>query len=397
MNTHEVDVLVLGLGTAAYSFANNFSKVNKTKKVMLIGRDGGNSAVSHWNFNVEPTEVLYPQMVKNLGTPDNSLEGTREYEYRLQLVNYFLENRDKAIGAFYHELALEYERGGVDNCELHPRGHLPAKKVLSAYKVIAKEAGFDVRNASIESIDPSGQKVSVVCKNGEGYFTVFASIVVVGTGGGQHIMADTTGVPNRKHANVSMMLTEAGLKSEGLDRIFYHPILIDDIIAGKVKRGLVSPEFTATCDFYFRKPDGELVDFLLPHLKQALAERAYLANLGEISKAFNEVSQSGNEVVMCTKMTEEDLFTYKMCDPYGHMFWCNKSVEEIRQIRIKPGAHYTLGGLVTNTNCQSVSDERFFVLGEAASLYGNGRSRGFGHIDSITLSPLAAKTALGML
>ena len=315
------------------------------------------------------------------------------------MIDYFVEHRDEAVLGLFGELGMELKR--FIDIELKPAIALPGKQILSGLEQKIAEQGGQIICGEVTGINTTGKgiEISYGCHGDQN--TIHADKLVVATGGRSHIFQNTTGLRGQTHNNIVDMLHDGGIATENRELMFEHPILIDSTAkqatiggTGYPNRriyGLVSPEFTATCDFYTKDKSGKIDrDFLPPALKQALANSTYLTEISSLVDLFKQCRAEGKEVIMSTRMDQAQLEHFVKNDSYGWMFR-GLHVDQIKELTIQPGMHYSLGGLKINSDMQSTTNPNIYAVGEAAAEYGFGRKRGFGHLDAIVLGPKLAK------
>ena len=392
----KASVVIIGTGTAGYTAALALAKETKGKlDIVMIGKDGGNSSMSHWNLNMDPEkERLLGDLITNLGPiPDEATPERASYESRKKLLEYFIEHRDEAVHGLMNELDIPLKKTGI---ELKPIIDLPAPEIFKKFRAKLAGSNTQIVNASVTAIDlkDGNAKITYCIGNpSDGKTqTIEAKRVVIASGGVCHTFTNTTGLRERKYPNILHMAGENGVALENMDKLFCHPCRIDDTSTGRRIVGLISPAFTAKADFILKKPDGTRVEnFLPPGFAEALSNATYLNHAADIANLFSDLKQQGNEIIMRTRMTQKEFDDFREHDSYGWMFRDIKSVEDVRELNLGPGVHYTMGGVQINESCRSTSHPQVYALGESMSFYGTARPRGFGHIDSIILAPHMAK------
>ena len=357
---NEWDVIVIGAGAAGLMSS---LELPENYKVLLLNRNTNQNSSSRWAQG-GIASVVRPDDSFDLHIQDTVKAGDGLCD--LQSVEMLVKeapgcvNRLQQLGMIFdqnsNKLSTTLEAAHSCRRVLHVKDRTGRALVevledhVENKKNVLHCRGVRVTNISVENNCCNGVQVL----DGSNLYWIHAKAIVLATGGGGHLFANTTNPPQSAGEGISLAW-EAGAAIEDLEFIQFHPTALKF--------------YGAPCFLISEALRGEgaiLVDKNGESPVKNLRNRD-LATRDQVSRAImknmhdNNVDHVGLDLryINPEKIVERFPTILSRCQDYGV-----NPLNEV--IPVAPAAHYWMGGVKTNLNA-STTRKGLYAVGEVAS------------------------------
>ena len=365
---NEWDVIVIGAGAAGLMAS---LELPENYKVLLLNRNTNQNSSSRWAQGgiasvVRPDDSfdLHIQDTVNAG---DGLCDLRSVEMLVKEAPGCV-NRLQKLGMIFdqnsNELSTTLEAAHSCRRVLHVKDRTGRALVevledhVENKKNVLHCRGVRVTNISVENNCCNGVQVL----DGSNLYWIYAKAIVLATGGGGHLFANTTNPPQSAGEGIALAW-EAGAAIEDLEFIQFHPTALKFygapcFLISEALRG----EGALLVDDFGNSPVSKL------HDKE-------LSTRDQVSRAVMSYMKSKNidHVGLDLRLIEPEVIIKRFptilsrCQEYGI-----NPLNEL--IPVAPAAHYWMGGVNTDLNA-STTVKGLYAVGEVASTGVHGANR----------------------
>lgn len=371
MKTYEFDYIVVGGGLSGISTSYYLSKLGRVALLSLATLEDSNSYNAQGGIAAvtDPSDSTVDHMADTLlagaGLCDSEAVRilTEEAPQRIDELIASGMQFDTEGGV----LARGLEGGHHQHRILHAGGDATGKQLTSfMVKVLNKEPNVQVfeRHTLVELITKDGHCYGAWTVNLESRLveTFFAKAVVIATGGAAALYRPTTNPPTALGDGLSVSY-KAGATVRDMEFIQFHPTALHL----KGAPAFLISEAVRGEGAYLLNPDGER--FMVGrHPLAELAPRDIVAR-----EIYSEMQKYDTEY-MTLSMKHLDPIKIKNRFPNIGAELARYGLDITQEIPIAPAAHYTVGGILVDTNGHTTIDG-LYAVGEVASTGVMGANR----------------------
>lgn len=256
---------------------------------------------------------------------------------------------------------LGKEGGHHRNRIVHAGGDQTGKKVIEALiRRVRSKVKMVSHQYAVDLIIQDQKCIGVYCKDDENQTKIFQAEKTILAGGGYAGIYGTNSNAYGSDGSVLSMAYRAGVELSDLEFVQFHPTLL----SGRVPAGLITEAV--------RGQGGILVNSSgVPFMKDVHPLKD-LAPRDIVSKRlFQEIHVHGEKVFLDISSIKE----FKSKFPGVTMLCENAGIDLIKGlIPVSPGAHFTMGGIVTDQTGKT-SLRGLYAIGECANTGVHGANR----------------------
>jgi succinate dehydrogenase/fumarate reductase flavoprotein subunit len=389
------DVLIIGSGgsgLAAAIFALNrglnvamVSKVHPLKSHTVAAQGGinaslGNVTYDDWKWHAYDT-IKASAWLADQDSVEEMCKSAPDVIYMLSELGVAFDRQDngKINQKIYGGQSTDYGKGGLAYraCFSKDRtGHSVMHKLYE--QAVAKGATFFNYNFALDLIYTEGKCTGLVCwdiENGS-LNVIKAQNTIIATGGYSQIYATATSAAVCT-GDGNGLAARIGVGLQDMEFVQFHPTALNKI-------GVLITEAARSAGGILRNKTGErFMEKYAPKFKDLATRDVVARAIATEIKDGNGAGDSGDHVLLdLTHLSKQDIVD-KLPTVFENCAEFAKLDPSQDLIPIAPAAHYTMGGIPTDSKCQVVSYDdgiekkigSLYAIGEAAciSVHGAGR------------------------
>jgi aspartate oxidase len=358
---------VIGCGAAGLSAGIEYMENSgEDDECIVIGSQLTNSSLSPWNMRKTDTETIERKMREGG-------DGLGDEELR----NTYLDNYGDCKN-FMEKVGLNFEES---NLGIIPENEETALRKFHSYYRDELDGKLEDRKVKNLLLNDEGLIIGVRTEDED----IVAENIVLAAGGMTNLFEYSSGFKSEGLASILALSLDAGLKLDNLEFMMYHPFLVVD---DSLPTALISGNILQNAKFL--NEDGE--EFLSDEIREALRNNNHHNKFSQMTREFYRASQKSDLVVDISEIDEERFEEFKQNNEYGWVFR-GKELEDVEKFKINPTFHYSLGGLVTDSDAET-SQDSVFAAGEIATgLHGSNRIGGTAIPEAVIFGRIAGRNA----
>ncbi|MFC0235335.1 L-aspartate oxidase [Fictibacillus phosphorivorans] len=366
MKHKEADVLIIGGGIAGLMAAEYLSSHKNVIVITKFSAEKSNSFLAQGGISaaIDEEDSWAEHFLDTLkaGRHHNDQEAVKqlvkEGESVVRTLTEWGVNFDRhENGSFI----LGKEGGHNRNRIVHAGGDQTGKKVIEALiRRVSKNVKIVTHHYAVDLIIQDHKCIGVSCKDDENQTTIFQAKNTILAGGGYAGIYGTTSNAFGSDGSVLCMAYRAGVELSDLEFVQFHPTLLSD----RVPAGLITEAVRGQGGILINSSGVPFMKDIHP-LKD-LAPRDIVSR-----RLFQEIHEHGEKVFLDISSIKD----FRSKFPGVTMLCENAGIDlDKGLIPVSPGAHFTMGGIVTDQSGKT-SLRGLYAVGECANTGVHGANR----------------------
>lgn len=413
INNHCFDVVIIGGGGAGLMAACHLasqklnvallSKVEPTRSHTVAAKGGINAALGNiqhddWQFHMYDT-IRGGDYLCDQDSVQYMCQNAAQAIYDLEHmgVNFTRNTQGKIDQIIYGGQSTKFGQGDAAHRACYASDRTGHTILHTLYQQALKYGvKFFSDNFALELIFDSTKCQGVFSWDmQEGVFNNFAAThIIIATGGYGQVYANTTS-SSICTGDGNALILDSKLPLQDMEFVQFHP-------TGLYNYGLLITEAARSHGGYLINSLGErFMEKYAPKYKDLAARDVIARAMNNEILNGNGVGELKDHLLLCLHKIPSEILDNKlpMVKELAAKF-ANINIKE-EPIPVAPSAHYTMGGIPTNANCQVIDKNEniidgLYAIGEAActSVHGANRLGCNSLLDIIVFAKLAAQNIL---